>query len=103
MARQHFNTAVCKHAVFKVASVLHTAALDTPSLCYRPAESEPGRLHFAILAPSEKAVQEYYNSALSAGGTDSGAPGPRDHYGPGGIGTFVTDLDNNNIEVCYHK
>ena len=27
--------------------------------------------------------------------------GPRGHYGPKGTGTFVIDLDNNNIEVAY--
>jgi hypothetical protein len=39
--------------------------------------------------------------AVEAGGTDNGAPGHRAHYGPGGVGCFVVDLDDNNIEVAF--
>lgn len=39
--------------------------------------------------------------SLESGGTDNGAPGPRAHYGPNGVGCFVIDLDDNNIEVVY--
>ena len=39
--------------------------------------------------------------ALESGGTDNGAPGFRAHYAPDGVGCFVIDLDDNNIEVVY--
>ena len=64
------------------------------------AESNPARVHFAISAPSAEAVKAYHEAAISAGGKDNGAPGPRDHYASGVIGAFVIDLDDNNIEVC---
>lgn len=64
-------------------------------------EEAPTRIHFAIAAPSNEAVKEYYTLALENGGTDNGAPGHRDHYGPNGTGTFVIDLDNNNIEAAF--
>ncbi|CAL5224284.1 g6950 [Coccomyxa viridis] len=65
-------------------------------------DENPGRIHFAIAAPSADAVKAYYAAALANGGTDNGAPGHRAHYGPEGVGTFVIDLDNNNIEVVSH-
>lgn len=58
-------------------------------------------MHFAIAAPSAEAVKEYYKLALEAGGKDNGGPGHRGHYPPDGIGCFVIDLDDNNIEVVY--
>jgi catechol 2,3-dioxygenase-like lactoylglutathione lyase family enzyme len=67
---------------------------------YIKQEENPTRIHFAILAPTEEAVKQYHEKAVSAGGTDNGSPGKRDHYD--GIGCFVIDPDNNNIEVCYH-
>ncbi|CAL8462738.1 g2271 [Coccomyxa elongata] len=68
---------------------------------YVKQEEAPARIHFAIAAPSEEAVKEYYKLALENGGTDNGAPGNRAHYGPNGTGCFVIDLDNNNIEVAF--
>lgn len=31
----------------------------------------------------------------------AGAPGPRSHYSEGGIGCFVIDADDNNVEVAF--
>jgi len=44
------------------------------------AEEKPGRIHFAIAAPSSDAVKAFYSAALANGGTDNGAPGYREHY-----------------------
>ncbi|MFP6814666.1 MAG: VOC family protein [Pseudomonadales bacterium] len=33
--------------------------------------------HFAFIAPSREAVQAFYDTALAAGGTSDGEPGPR--------------------------
>lgn len=46
-------------------------------------------------------VDEFYDAAIAAGGTDNGAPGIRPHYHENYYGAFVHDADGNNIEaVC---
>ena len=63
--------------------------------------SRPGinRMHIAFRAESKAMVDAFYKAALENGGTDNGAPGPRqgagDYYG-----AFVLDPDGNNIEAC---
>jgi predicted lactoylglutathione lyase len=51
------------------------------------------------MAPSKQAVDAFYKAALSAGGRDNGAPGPREGAGEY-YGAFVLDPDGNNIEAC---
>ncbi|RYF97705.1 MAG: VOC family protein [Caulobacteraceae bacterium] len=63
--------------------------------------SKPGinQMHVAFRADSKAMVEAFHKSALENGGTDNGAPGPRqgagDYYG-----AFVIDPDGNNIEAC---
>lgn len=63
--------------------------------------SRPGinQMHVAFRADSKAMVEAFYRAALENGGSDSGAPGPRqgagDYYG-----AFVLDPDGNNIEAC---
>jgi len=45
-------------------------------------------------------VQAFYDAALSLGGTDEGAPGPRD-YAPDYYGAYLRDPDGNKIHI--HK
>jgi catechol 2,3-dioxygenase-like lactoylglutathione lyase family enzyme len=64
--------------------------------------SRPGinQMHVAFRASNKKAVDDFYRTALEAGGKDNGPPGPRkgaDQY----YGAFVLDPDGNNIEACY--
>jgi catechol 2,3-dioxygenase-like lactoylglutathione lyase family enzyme len=66
---------------------------------YAPA---PG-FHLAFAAPSREAVAAFHAAALLAGGTDEGAPGTREHYGPGYYAAFVRDLDGNRIEAVRHE
>jgi catechol 2,3-dioxygenase-like lactoylglutathione lyase family enzyme len=57
--------------------------------------------HVAFVAESRSQVDEFYKAALAAGGTDNGAPGLRDGYGPNYYTAFVFDPDGQNIEaVC---
>ena len=59
------------------------------------------RTHLAFAAENRAAVRAFHAAALSAGGTDNGAPGPRPHYHPNYYGAFVLDPDGNNVEaVC---
>ena len=46
-------------------------------------------------------MQAFYDAALAAGGTDNGAPGPRDYH-PGYYAAFVLDPEGNNIEAVIH-
>ncbi|MFP6836456.1 MAG: VOC family protein [Pseudomonadales bacterium] len=56
--------------------------------------------HFAFIAPSREAVQAFYDTALAAGGTSDGEPGPRPDYGPDYFGCFVRDIDGHKIEAA---
>ncbi len=58
--------------------------------------------HTAFVAKSRAEVDAFHAAALNAGGTDNGAPGPREGYPPGYYLAFVLDLDGNNIEVIFH-
>lgn len=50
-------------------------------------------IHVAFHAPNASAVDEFYRSALSAGGMDNGPPG---YYG-----AFVLDPDGNKLEAMW--
>ena len=52
-------------------------------------------------AADAAAVDAFYEAALAAGGTDNGAPGPRDYH-PGYYAAFVHDPEGNNIEAVIH-
>ena len=49
----------------------------------------------------KRAVNAFHAAALSAGGKDEGAPGPRPEYRPNYYGAFVRDLDGNKIEAVF--
>jgi catechol 2,3-dioxygenase-like lactoylglutathione lyase family enzyme len=54
----------------------------------------------AFDAPSRAAVDAFHAAALSAGGTDEGAPGLRP-YGPSFYACYVRDPDGNKLSaVC---
>ena len=46
-------------------------------------------------------MKAFYEAALK-GGTDNGAPGPRDYH-PGYYACFVLDPEGNNIEALIHN
>ncbi|MBB2202598.1 VOC family protein [Gluconacetobacter tumulisoli] len=53
----------------------------------------------AFAAPSHAAVQAAHDAAMSHGGTDEGAPGPRPQYGPHYFGAYMRDPDGNKLHV----
>ena len=58
-------------------------------------------IHIAFTAATRAEVEAFHAAALAAGGTDHGAPGLREHYGPHYYAAFVLDPDGANIEaVC---
>jgi catechol 2,3-dioxygenase-like lactoylglutathione lyase family enzyme len=57
--------------------------------------------HVALSAPVRASVDRFHAVALAAGGTDRGAPGLREHYGPDYYAAFVADPDGHHLEaVC---
>lgn len=59
-------------------------------------------VHIAFAAKDRAAVDAFYHAAITAGGTDNGAPGLRPHYHPNYYAAFVFDSDGHNIEVVCH-
>jgi len=57
--------------------------------------------HIAFTAKNKGAVNAFHAAALSAGGKDEGAPGPRPEYTPDYYGAFARDLDGNKIEAVF--
>jgi catechol-2,3-dioxygenase len=60
------------------------------------------RAHLAFSAGSRKQVDEFYQTALAAGGQSNGAPGLREH-GPNYYAAYVFDYEGNNIEAVCNK
>lgn len=66
-----------------------------------PEGAEAVPTHVALRAADAAAVDAFYEAALAAGGTDNGAPGPRDYH-PGYYAAFVHDPEGNNNEAVIH-
>lgn len=56
--------------------------------------------HVCLRAASEDAVRAFHASALAHGGTDDGAPGPRQAAMTTYFGAFVRDPDGNRLEAA---
>ena len=76
---------------------------DGDSVWISPAKEgvAPSPSHYAWRAKTTADVQAFYEAALD-GGTDNGAPGPRDYH-PGYYACFVLDPEGNNIEAVLHN
>lgn len=48
-------------------------------------------------------VEAFYAAAMTHGGTDEGAPGPRPHYGPNWMSAYVRDPAGNKLAIVYNK
>jgi len=60
---------------------------------------ETHSVHISFEAPDRKIVDNFYKTALEAGGKDNGASGIRNEYAENYYGAFVLDPDGNNIEA----
>ncbi len=65
---------------------------------YQAPPGDPGT-HICLRTRDEAAVSAFHAAALAMGGTDSGAPGPRQAAMTTYFGAFVLDPDRNKIEV----
>jgi catechol 2,3-dioxygenase-like lactoylglutathione lyase family enzyme len=73
------------------------------SLCIRPTDEKPARLHLAFTAENRRQVDAFHRAALEAGATDNGAPGLRPQYHANYYAAFVIGPDGHNIEVVCHQ
>lgn len=60
-------------------------------------------IHISFLADKREQVDDFYKTAIEAGGKDNGAPGIRTIYHPDYYGAFVIGPDGHNIEAVCHK
>lgn len=76
---------------------------DRLALFARPGKARaPGEgFHLCFTAPTRAAVDAFHAEALAAGGTDSGAPGLREHYSPTYYAAFVIDPDGYKLEAVH--
>jgi len=66
----------------------------------QPASAGNG-VHIGFAAASQDAVRAFHQTALAAGATDEGAPGPRPDYSPNYFGAFVRDPEGNKLEAVF--
>lgn len=62
-----------------------------------------GPSHIALRVANHEQVDLFHSSAITAGGTDNGAPGLRKEYTPNYYASFVLDPDGHNIEAMFDK
>ncbi len=58
-------------------------------------------IHFSFFANSKEEVHAFYDTAIAAGGSDDGAPGPRPDYGEPYYGCFIRDPDGHKLEATF--
>lgn len=66
-------------------------------------ESPVQATHIAFRVDTRRAVDELYETALSAGGVDNGSPGLRPHYHENYYAAFIRDRDGHNLEFVCHN
>ena len=59
----------------------------------------PGFGLVALTAAGKAAVDAAFAAAMTNGGTDDGAPGPRPQYGPSYYAAYIADPDGYRVEV----
>lgn len=57
--------------------------------------------HMGFIAANKEQVHKFHETAIAAGATCDGPPGPRPLYGEPYYGCFVRDLDGHKIEAAY--
>ena len=75
---------------------------ETSFWVLRPFNKQPATIgngsQIMFRAASPAIVDEFHATTLRLGGTDEGAPGPRD-YAEGYYGAYCRDLDGNKLHV----
>jgi catechol 2,3-dioxygenase-like lactoylglutathione lyase family enzyme len=111
LSAKFYDAALGALGLRRIAQVPKTGAADAigygadfPTFWIDRFHPHGQKYHMAFAAGSRGEVEAFYQAAMSAGGTDNGAPGLRDTangYPPGYYAAFVLDPDGNNMEaVC---
>lgn len=61
-----------------------------------------GNGHTAAFLADRPTIDKVYATALAAGGTSEGVPGPRPEYHANYYATYFRDPDGNKLCVCCH-
>jgi catechol 2,3-dioxygenase-like lactoylglutathione lyase family enzyme len=105
-SKSFFLQALAPLGVGVVMDVSHAVGLgrgQKPSLWLGATGNKPLPLHIAFAAEDRRQVDEFYRSALAAGGKDNGPPGIRPHYHPNYYAAFVIGPDGHNVEAVCHR
>lgn len=73
-----------------------------PELWLRTARGPIDGVHVAFTVAQRKDVDAFHAAALTAGLTDDGGPGVREHYHRNYYAAFVKDADGHSLEVVCH-
>lgn len=57
--------------------------------------------HFGLYAATKDQVDDFFKTAIEAGATSEGEPGPRPDYGPSYYACFIRDLDGHKVEAAF--
>jgi len=106
-----FYTAVLSPLGAKLVGTVegHSAMFGTDEgpefFLLNPANGEPATVAnggtYGFKSPTHKGVDEFHANGMALGGTDEGAPGPRE-FAPNAYAAYMRDLDGNKIcAVCF--
>jgi catechol 2,3-dioxygenase-like lactoylglutathione lyase family enzyme len=102
-AREFYDSVLAPLGLKRIADMDHGSiwGVDGPEFfVLKPADGKPATvgngLTVGFKAPNRAAIDEFHKRALAAGGTDSGAPGPRT-FAPNAYAAYVRDLDGHKI------
>jgi catechol 2,3-dioxygenase-like lactoylglutathione lyase family enzyme len=69
------------------------------SIWLRERKAGESGLYVGLVAASPEAVNTAFDTALQSGGSDRGAPGLREYFGPGYYAANILDFDGNELEI----
>ena len=73
----------------------------------KPIDGHPATVgngtNVAFVAPSRRAVRDFYDKAIALGGTSEGEPGIREEAHPNFYAAYVRDLDGHKIVAVCHQ
>jgi catechol 2,3-dioxygenase-like lactoylglutathione lyase family enzyme len=75
------------------------AIKQRPDLATVPGEG----FHVAFTAQSRRTVEDFYQAAISHGGSDNGGAGIHPEYGEHYCAAFVIDPDGYRVEATFNK
>ena len=88
---------------FEMESMVAFGPQGQPRFAVRTGKDVNTTAHVAFRAADRATVDAFHAAAMAAGGSETGAPGLREHYHPTYYAAFVADPDGNNVEAVCHE